>query len=284
MRRSRRTKHQEARETTESNLGQMQNEQEAKMASFRPYPANHDMLIPYPIDIEKRKVPTTPAMDEGFIPKTNQSTILIGASGSGKTTCLTWMLTHQHLMPMSLFDQVYLYSFTGKADKSFDVLHLKKENIFTTGLTGKMAEIFEKQKAKIEGKNEKDKKPIMMIFEDITSAPKVIRSPVFTRIMTAGRHYDITVICCGHKYTALSRVARLNAMNIIVYPSPGTEIQQIVEDHNAPAMHKKDMINLIKYAFTPTETMSHPFLYIAQANHPFATRYRKGFNEVLSLN
>jgi hypothetical protein len=45
---------------------------------------------------------------------------------------------------------------------------------------------------------------------------------------------------------------------------------------------KKQMINLIRYATSPDENSSHPFLYINLTAKP-KEKYRKTFNQVLEL-
>jgi hypothetical protein len=248
----------------------------------KPVLFNRHPLIPHPISNGSsggKKPPSTPMQDAGVIPKVNENIVLLGETKSGKTTNLIWMLSKEYAMPKNLFKEIYLISSTAKSDKSFDVLNLDKDNTITTDLQEKLEEIFEKQKNAVENDI---REPIMIILEDITSSYKLIRSPVMTKLFTAGRHYWITIVACAHKFTALSRVARLNCMNLMVYPCSNTELDQIVEDYLPPAMHKKDFIDLVKYAWTPSPEFVKPFLYINNTE-PHATRFRRGFLEVLKL-
>lgn len=242
-------------------------------------PQGQNPLIPYLMPSVKKNIQLTPCMKQDMVPKFNESLIMVGCSGSGKTNTLLWMLTHTHLMDMSMMDEVYLFSFTGKADKSFALLKLDKKNIFSSDLGNNLEKVFEKQKKDIENGG---KKNIMIILEDITSSPKVLRSPIFTRVFTAGRHYRITPIAVCHKYRVIPRVSRLNAMNIILFPSQTTELEAIYEDHAPPKMNKKEMYSMMDYAFTPTEQDKRPFLYI-NLKAPFKTRFRKGFNCCLEI-
>jgi hypothetical protein len=222
----------------------------------------------------------TPLMEQGVIPTTNESLVFLGGSGSGKTTNLLWLLSHDHLMPKSLFKEIYLFSFTGKADKSFETLKIDEEKVITKDLQKNLERIFETQKNKVESGT---REPVLIILEDITSSYKLIRSPIFTKLFTAGRHYFITLIAVAHKYTALSRVARLNAMNLIIYPAAGTELDQIREDYQPPGMSKTDFESLVRHAWSKDSQYSRPFLYI-KATEPHKTRFRRGYSEILQLS
>jgi hypothetical protein len=242
----------------------------------------HHPLVPRPLSKGSGggKRPTlTPLMRANIIPKINESMAFLGGSGSGKTTNLLWMLTQDHLMPKSMFKEIFLISFTGKADKSFDVLKLDDDHIITKDLQDRLERIFEKQKTSVEAG---DRAPILIILEDITSSYKLIRSPIFTKLFTAGRHYWITLMVVAHKFTALSRVARINCMNLMMYPSNGTELEQIREDHSPPGMHKKDFNSMVNHAWTADDTQERPFLYINNTQ-PHKTRFRKGFAELITL-
>ena len=82
----------------------------------------------------KVKPKMTQAMEMGLIPKVGESTILCGASGSGKTNLLLYMLTNEHIMPTSLFKEIWLFSPSGKADKSFKLLNIDDDRIITENM------------------------------------------------------------------------------------------------------------------------------------------------------
>jgi hypothetical protein len=249
-------------------------EQEQKQGTRNP-------LVPFVIAKNKKELKLTSAMKQNYCPKYDESVIIIGGSGSGKTTLLLWMLTQSNIMPITEFDETWLFSFTGEADKSFEVLQIPKKNIVTENLEGKINEVFLKQKKTAEKSRGKQKK-MLMILEDVTSSYKLIRSTIFTKLFTAGRHYGITVIAVAHKYSSISRVGRLSAMNIFAFPCPMTEIESIVADHCAACLTKKEMIKLVQYAFDAGDDIERPFLYIP-TTQPFKTRYRRGMHQILEL-
>ena len=162
-------------------------------------------------------------MKSGIVPKVNESSIFIGKSGSGKTNLLLYMMQEPTLMPKELFDEVYLFSFTGKCDKSFSKM-VSPSNVFSDDLQKNLEDIFERQKQKVEAG---DGKPILFILEDITSSTKLIRSPIFTKLYTAGRHYLITIFSLCHKLTSCSKVARVNSNHIFMFPSPQVELKSL---------------------------------------------------------
>lgn len=232
-----------------------------------------------PISTKKSKLKLRKLMEDHTIPAFAESVLMVGASGSGKTTLLMNLMTKKQFYK-DYFDFVFLFSTTGEIDDSFKILKLKKSHIYTT--EEEMIEALEiivtTQKGIIEDKGIVESPKICLIFEDLTSNLKLMKNKTFMLLWTAGRHLNLQVIACIHKYKALSRTQRLQAMNILYFRGAQSEVVQLADDFTPPGYSKKEFIQIIDYATSG----KHNFLYIAN-KVPFKIRYRKNFDTILTL-
>ena len=225
-------------------------------------------------------VPDNPLMRAHIIPSHPESIFFVGTSGVGKTSLLCWMLD-KPFMYKGFYDRIYLFSFSGKCDGMFDNLtEIEDGDVKTKDFEIELTKILDEQQEFIEENGFKASKKTLIILEDITSAPKFLRSAIFTRAYTMNRHLNVSVWSCGHKYKALSAVARLNANHLIIFPTNNDQIEQIAIDYAPPRLSKRDMMELIGSAFEADETHLKPFLFINN-KVPFDTKFRKGFDAII---
>jgi len=242
------------------------------------------MLKIKPFRTNKDKIELKELMKDCTIPRFPQSLLVVGASGSGKTTLL------QNLMLNPIFfkdfhDFVFLFARTGKLDDSLKSLKIKKKHTFTKEqeMIDNVKTIFNSQTKNIENGKIHLAPKIIMIFEDLTTNKRLMRDPIFQALWTMGRHLNIQVVSMIHKYKALERESRLNAMNIIYFRGSGDETNQLVDDFTPPGYTKKEFLEIINFATNPTPDSKHNFLYICN-KLPFKIRYRKNFDLILTLN
>ena len=239
-----------------------------------------DFLIPKPIkNKHEKKIYENVVMKSGLIPSHPESVNFVGPSGSGKSVNLIYMYRNFY---ENYWHETYLFAFTGKSDDGFKNLDIPKNNIYTEDLEDNLNTIIDKQKKEVESVGFNKSKRLLIVLEDVSSSPKLIRSKVFTRLYTEVRHLNISVWSCSHKYKILSPVARANCMNLILYPLPSTELDSVSDDWCPPNLHKKEFMGLIRDAHTKDERLVRPFLYI-KAKEPFKTRFRRGFEDTLEL-
>ena len=101
----------------------------------------------------------------------------------------------------------------------------------------------------------------------------------FTKIFIAGRHYNISVICCGQSWTKFNRVTRLNSSNIMLYPSSGSEVDLLTDEYTPVNSNKKDFKKLVQHA------TSEPYSFLHINNQvKMKDRYRKNLDTILSIN
>lgn len=237
-----------------------------------------------PIPTNKSKIKLRPLMKNNSIPSFAQSILLVGASGSGKTTVLLNLMTRKEFYK-DFFDFVFLFSITAELDDTFNILKIPDRRKISNekDMIEGLKSIVEAQKELIETRGLLGAPKVCLIFEDLTANKKLMRSKAFTDIFTAGRHLNLQVIVCIHKYKSLPRTQRLQAMNIIYFRGSKSEVEQLAEDFTPPRFSKKEFIQLIEFATDADKDNKHNFLYICN-KVPFKIRYRKNFTTVLELN
>ena len=176
------------------------------------------MLQIKPFTTGKEKVKLRPLMKDHTIPAFPESVMLIGASKSGKSTLLDNLMNRKHFYK-GFHDLTYLFATTAKLDQGFKRLKIPKHRLFDTeeDMIKNVELIFEAQKGVVEEHGIENSKKILMIFEDLTTNEKLMRNTTFKSLWTLGRHVNIQVISCIHKYKALPRTQRLQAMNVIYF-------------------------------------------------------------------
>lgn len=241
---------------------------------------DYKCLIAEKLENKEIEIEMRPLMEQGLIPEPLNSVVFCGNSGSGKTNAmLRWLLNPDFYK--DFYNETYLFSLSGKIDPMFKMLNLKKENIISENILSKLNEIVSAHKKSIEEKGVVNHDIIHLIFEDTTGNFDLLKSPLMVTLMTMGRHLRLGVWVVCHKYKSLLPCLRLNASQILLFPTTNGERDQLVDDYSPPGVDKKDFQRLIKYAFKRTDDDKRPFFYIDN-KHRFEERnFRKGLYEFL---
>lgn len=242
------------------------------------------MLKIKPFDTEKDKIKITKLMKDRTIPRFPESVLMVGASGSGKTTLFMRLMVEKNFYK-GFHDFIFLFSITAKLDSMFRKLKISDNDIFDTeeSMIDNLTTIFETQKDTVEKVGIRKAPKILLVFEDLTTNERLMRNKIFKSLWTLGRHLNIQVIAMIHKYKALPRTQRLNAMNIIYFRGSNDETNQLVDDFTPPGHTKKEFLKLVSFATNPDKESKNNFLYMAN-KLPFRIRYRKNFDTILTLN
>jgi len=260
-----------------------------KKETTKPKENKDDLLKIQVFKTNKMDILRRPLQDQHIIPSHPFRLLLVGRSGSGKTMNLINLMTRSHMYGRTkksekksqYFDLVFLFSPTGDAgDDLIEHLDIDDSKMITqeSQFIPVLEHIIKTQKALIE-KNGLLKSPkILLIFDDCQSAEKFLRSETFMKVFIAGRHYNISTIACGQSWTKFPRVIRLQASNIMLYPSSGSEVDLLVDEYTPPNKTKSQFRKLVEHA--THEPFS--FLHINnQAN--VAEKYRKNLDTVLTI-
>ena len=233
-----------------------------------------------PLPTRAKNIECPPLMKE--IGLEHPFSLVYGGTGSGKSVSVLNILTLPQMYG-NYFDQVFLFSVTGNSDDSFDVLDLDKKNIVTTDMIQRLKKILQKQKAAVERRGIDKAPKVCIIFEDLTANKKLMNSPDFLRSFVQNRHASLSVLACCHKMNALVRTARLNSNHHFIFPCSESEVSRITEQHQPPELKKHEFEGLIRYAFTPSDDNTHPFLWI-NTKQPTKTLFRRSLDQILELN
>jgi hypothetical protein len=229
----------------------------------------------------KAKLISSPELMEQVNLKHPFSLSVFGSTGSGKTVAVLNLLTNTDMYG-DYFDEIYLFSVTGKSDDSFDALDLKPNNIITNNMISKLDTLLKKQQKAVESKGIDKAKKVCILFEDLTANKKLMNSDSFLKSFVQNRHLSISTIACCHKFHALNRTARLNSNHAWIFPATDSEVNRICDEAQPPTLKKAEFIELINYAFESTPDNSHPFLWINN-KECYNTRFRKSFEELIEI-
>lgn len=266
-----------------------QNKDKKKKETTKPKEDSDDMLKILLYKTNKADIKRRPLQESNIIPSHPFRLIMCGRSGSGKSMNLVNLMTRAHMYGRTnpkdkksqYFDLVFLFSPTAEGgDDLVDHLDLDENKIITNEeqFYPVLDHILKTQKKLIE-KNGLLKAPkILLIFDDCQSAEKFLRSDNFMKIFIAGRHYNISIIACGQSWTKFPRATRLQASNIILYPSSGSEVDLLVDEYTPPNKTKAQMKQLVAHA------THEPFNFLHINNQvPIKDRYRKNYDTLLSI-
>jgi hypothetical protein len=178
------------------------------------------------------------------------------------------------------FDLVFLFSPTaGIGDDLVTHLDIPSQRIYTDPSTylARLNHIFETQDGLIKSTGIAKSPKILCIFDDIQSASKFMNSDSFTKLFIAGRHSNISIIVAIQSWTRLPRVLRLQASNIMLFPSSNSEVELLSDEYTPPGFSKREFMSLVMHA------TREPYNFLHINNQAPNNKYRKNLDTVLSL-
>jgi hypothetical protein len=231
------------------------------------------------VETKKSNVPQPPAVEKGILPKLPSSYLVIGSSGSGKSTVLYNLLTSKELLG-EYFNYIFVFSDV-KVDDILEKLELPKENYISDWDEVKINSIINKIEEKIENEGlencAKDMK-IAFIFDDILNRQKFLKGDTMRKLISTNRHYLISVFILSQYYKAIPPICRQNASGVIFFASSLMEIEKLSEENCMPNQSKKEFIQIAQYATNG----KHDFLFINRRGEP-NQKLRKGFDTVIGF-
>jgi hypothetical protein len=237
----------------------------------------YDMEVP---KTAKDQIKHPKLAEDGVIPKLGSSFLVVGKSGSGKTVVICNLLKQKHFYGGS-FDKVFLISATGDCDDILDVLKIPEDHVFSDLAEGaKAIELIQKHQAtSIEKKGNEKADQIGIILDDCIGDSKFIQSAAFLKSFIASRHHNQTVFLATQHLRKVSKICRMQASCIILFPSSQSETDTIIEEFCPPGLYKHQFQVMLEDAW------AEPYQFISiHMKQPMATRYRKGLAEVYDLN
>jgi hypothetical protein len=232
---------------------------------------------------KKNMIPQRPLMTQNIIPRHPTSWIFNGKTNSGKTNALMSILTKKHFYGKQdgkgYFDEIFLFAPTSKADDIFKSLKLPKENIFTDFDETELKDIIEVQKELVEKMGVVKAPRICVIFEDIQSRPRFLKSKSVKQAFIMNRHFSMTTILCSQAWHETPKTLRLQATHIFFFKAPHSETETLVDEFTPPGRTKKEFYKLVSIATRE----KYNFLYI-NTSVDFETSYRSNLDTILRFS
>jgi hypothetical protein len=199
----------------------------------------------------KSKVSSRPLHDSHTVPKHPFRAILSGASGSGKTNLLLWLLT-KDIIYKDFFDVIIILSPTaGKLDDSYAALaksNSKSVIRIINDITEDVIKTIMSTNKKIILEKKVHKSPkLLLIYDDIISNKKLMNTKAFLHSFVASRHYNASVIICTQKYNAVPRTCRLQANAVFYFRGSNSEREVLAIEFSPSGYNKKEMISIIDH-------------------------------------
>jgi ABC-type dipeptide/oligopeptide/nickel transport system ATPase component len=212
------------------------------------------------------------------VPKPQFSLILVGRSGSGKTTTLTNLINYYVQNKVFHPDNVILFSPSIGLDKGLEEIkctwrydHFNEEIIDN---------VFEQQKALITGKEDLANN-VLLIADDCISEKKFGKiGSKLEMLFYRCRHVKISLMLSVQKLNAISRGIRTNQKQLIIYrPFNGTEMDLILSEHS-DKKNRSAFRNMLRDIYSSSP---YAFLYIDYLQKDKNKRYSNSMKEYISV-
>lgn len=236
----------------------------------------------------KDKIANPPLAEQGVIPKLGTSTLINGTTGQGKSNLLTNLIRRPEFFGgnnpttgESWFKYKFLCSPTAEGDDVQKKLGIAKEDTFTdlASAPEMLQVILDENKEKVKKQGSSEAPQILLVYDDVISNPRFMRTNQFIKSFIASRHYNMTVFVCSQSWTGVPRKCRLQTKNIFFFASPLSEVELLCAEHCPPNLNKKQFFKMVEYATKEP----YSFLYINKSA-PMNERYRKKLDEQINLD
>lgn len=217
------------------------------------------------IETEKSKIPQRQAAIDGILPRYPNSTLISGASGSGKSNLLINLLTKEHMYG-NFYHEIIIFSPTaGDEDDLYKALKLPKKNFFKKFTPDILQKIIDMRKAEIKKDGiEKVSKTsrVLIIMDDVIADKEFLNSKEALIMFALLRHYLCSVLICLQSYIRLPRDLRKNCNAMMIFAHKRVEVETLIEEITPAAYKKRDFEHVIHYCNEPKKDDEYPFLYI----------------------
>ena len=223
--------------------------------------------------------------EQDIIPKINTSNIFIGATGMGKSTLISNLVTKDQFFGgkkkdgSGWFDARILISPTGDTDDVQKSLGLSDDEIITDlTLVPDFLEALMAEQKRLIKQNGADKAPkVLIMYDDVISHPRFMKDRQFIKSFIANRHHNFTVFVASQSWTKVPRAIRLQARGIFYFAGGMSEVEHLCDEYCPPGLNRHDFNNLVDYATKKPFS----FLYINKSV-PMKQRFRKNLGDIIT--
>jgi hypothetical protein len=232
-------------------------------------------------------------MRENIIPRGYSNFIILnGSIGSGKTNCLVNMLLNPLMYGFDAFNKHWfdnVFVLTNSNDDAYDTLIekgvLKKSNIKHLPTSEDLKQILDQQKKaiKMAGADQTKIPNTCIIMDDVIDDKNFINSKEFKLCAIRPRQLFLCCFLLSQHFTAIPRINRVNAQNLILFNGTRTE-QEMYSDMLTPAgVTKKQFEQVLNYAWEKRPPHdNHSFLHVNR-KAPIESRFYRNFKEKIHI-
>lgn len=236
-------------------------------------------ILIQPVQTDKCHVPQPEAVKRGILPKLPASYLVIGRSGSGKSTVLYNLLSSPALLG-GYFNFIFVFSDV-KVDDILSKLNLPEENYVQDFDDDTISGILNSLEQKIDEQGLErcaDQYKVAFIFDDILNRQRFLRGDAMRKLASTNRHFLVSWFILSQYYKAIPPVIRTNASAIIYFPASLAENERLADEQCLPGMSKRQFIELVDYATSG----KHDFMFINNKADK-GMKIRKGFDKAISI-
>lgn len=207
---------------------------------------------------ELKKDNTPEILNSHILPKHPSRVIFSAPSNSGKTNLIVNMLVRKD-MYRDFFKHIIIVSPNLHSDAAYQHIHhyaeqqkkrKKKDRVnfmlYTAFDPAEGEKLLEQIREAVEAKQ---KKPILILLDDILGDPKLLKSTFLTVLASMGRHYSISLWISVQSYMKVDRTIRLNITDLIQFRFANRSELDRVYDEQIVDMDKHLFEQLCSYVF-----------------------------------
>ena len=191
-----------------------------------------------------------------FLPKLPIICSVVAKTGSGKSVIIVSLIA-DYYVPLGIFrpQDIWYFCPSIHLDDNYrklpDGVH-KFEEYDEALVLQLMTEMKDKKK---NTKNPLEIPFLLLVFDDCLAESNTDgrnafhNNSVLSKLYSRARHYNINVITTSQKYTSLSRLIRVNSLQLIILNAIEGELDSIMDDH-ASRLHKKKFYEMMDRIFS----------------------------------
>jgi hypothetical protein len=229
-----------------------------------------------PEDVNDEQIPQPQAVDLGLAPKHPFRMVVTGASGQGKTTVANHLLSKVY---KGYFDKRIMFSPTAEWDPSWKSAKFKKSEIKEELDPDLLFELYEEQEEKCKKDGAAKSPRVLLMFDDCIADLRFMHSPEMLKLFVQGRHCNISLMMLTQSYMKVDRSCRLQATDILFFPSNLSEVDRLVKEHCPPNCSGRQFKNLVMHA----TRKKHDFLNIGKRLEE-SEKFKRNFDTILEIS
>jgi hypothetical protein len=208
------------------------------------------------------------------------TTVIVGSTGSGKTTIVGNLLSNKHMLK-DYYDKIYVFCLSPCTTLIDNVEQIQEEDVFTDDNPDKLRELYEINKKSVKSVGFKRTKHVLFILDDIVQSNTFMNSKIMTDIFFGGTHAKCSLWLLSQNYMSVPRRLRMNCHALILcHGVNNTEIERFATEWQSAYLKKDEFIKLVEYCLDKP----YSFMFVNATNPNKKEMYRCGFNSILVID